>query len=72
MLLNGNQTGAVIVNYVLSQWKEKGMLKGNEMTVKTIVTSELLKDISESYGVKQYDVLTGFKHKGGDVLFEKP
>ena len=61
VLLNGNQTGAIIVKYILSQWKENGLFKGKEMTVKTIVTSELLKDISQSYGVKQYDVLTGFK-----------
>lgn len=61
LLLNGNQTGALIVKYILDQWKERGMLTGHEMTVKTIVTSELLKDISLSYGVKQYDVLTGFK-----------
>ncbi|HPD64596.1 MAG TPA: phospho-sugar mutase [Bacteroidia bacterium] len=61
VLLNGNQTGALIVRYILDQWKTRHRLSGNEMTVKTIVTSELLKDISLSYGVKQYDVLTGFK-----------
>lgn len=61
ILLNGNQTGAVIVNYILQHWKDNQLFKGNEITVKTIVTSELLKDISEYYGVKQYDTLTGFK-----------
>jgi phosphoglucomutase len=61
VLLNGNQTGAIIVKYMLEQWKRQNRFKGNEITVKTIVTSELLKDISESYQVKQYDVLTGFK-----------
>jgi len=61
LLINGNQTGALIVKYILEQWKTSGKFNGNEMTVKTIVTSELLKDISESYGVRQYDVLTGFK-----------
>jgi len=61
LLINGNQTGALIVKYILEQWKNTGKFSGNEMTVKTIVTSELLKDISLSYGIKQYDVLTGFK-----------
>lgn len=61
LLINGNQTGALIVSYILEKWKKGGRLTGNEMTVKTIVTSELLNDISRSFGVKQYDVLTGFK-----------
>lgn len=61
ILLNGNQTGAILVKYLLDAWLKKNKFKGNEMTVKTIVTSELLKEISDSYGVEQYDVLTGFK-----------
>jgi phosphoglucomutase len=61
ILLNGNQTGAVIVKYMLEEYQSKKGFAGNEMTVKTIVTSELIKDISDIYGVKNYDVLTGFK-----------
>jgi phosphoglucomutase len=61
-LLNGNETGAILIWYITSQLKERGLLKGNEYTVKTIVTSELLKDISLYYGVECYDVLTGFKY----------
>ena len=67
MLLNGNQTMAVLYYYVLGQWKEKGMLTGNEYVVKTIVTSELPKDIALRAGVKVYDVLTGFKFIGGKI-----
>ncbi len=70
VLLNGNQTGALIVKYLLEQWKQKNLFRGNEFTVKTIVTSELLKAISESYGVKQYDTLTGFKWIA-DVIRQK-
>lgn len=62
ILLNGNQTAAILTAYLLGQWKEKGMLKGNEYIVKTIVTTELLKDIAMHYGVECFDVLTGFKY----------
>lgn len=61
ILLNGNQTGALIFYYLLSTWSEKGKITGNEYIVKTIVTTELLIDIAKKYGVKYYDVLTGFK-----------
>lgn len=61
ILLNGNQTGALLFNYLLTQWKEKGRLKGNEYIVKTIVTTELIADIARKYNIQYYDVLTGFK-----------
>ena len=61
MLLNGNQTASVLTYYLLKQCKENNKLTGKEFIVKTIVTSELLKDIAERNGVKSYDVLTGFK-----------
>ena len=61
-LLNGNQTGALIVNYLLSKWKENNKLTGNEYVVKTIVTTELIADLARKYNVKQYDTLTGFKY----------
>lgn len=60
-LLNGNQTLSVLVYYLCRQWKEKALLTGNEYIVKTIVTSELPRIIAESFGVKSYDTLTGFK-----------
>jgi len=62
ILLNGNQTGALLFNYLLTKWKEKGLLKGNEYIVKTIVTTELIADIARKYNIKYYDVLTGFKY----------
>jgi len=62
ILLNGNQAAALLINYLITQWKEKGKLKGKEYIVKTIVTSEILKDIADKYKVESYDVLTGFKY----------
>jgi phosphoglucomutase len=61
-LLNGNETGAILTWYIASQFKERGLLKGNEYVIKTIVTSELMKNIATHYGVESYDVLTGFKY----------
>ena len=61
-ILNGNQAASLLINYLLSQWKNKGKLSGKEYIVKTIVTTELLADIAEAYGVDHYDTLTGFKY----------
>jgi phosphoglucomutase len=61
VLLNGNQTGALLIQYILSQFKEKNKYKGNEFIIKTIVTSDLLDRIAEKHKVKCYNVLTGFK-----------
>jgi len=61
VLLNGNQTGVLLTHYILSQYKEKNKYKGNEYIIKTIVTTDLLDRIAESYNVKCYNVLTGFK-----------
>jgi len=62
VILNGNQTAALLINYLLLQWSAKGKLKGHEYIVKTIVTTELLADIAKKYNVTCYDVLTGFKY----------
>jgi len=62
VLLNGNQTASLLIFYLLTKWKENGKLTGSEYIAKTIVTSEILKDIAMSYQVKTYDVLTGFKY----------
>ncbi len=61
VLLNGNQTAAIIFYYLLTLWSKKNKLTGNEYIVKTIVTSELVKDIADHYKVECYDCLTGFK-----------
>lgn len=61
-ILNGNQTGAILIYYLLTKWKENGKIKGKEYIVKTIVTSELLADIADKYNVESFNVLTGFKY----------
>lgn len=63
-LLNGNQIGSLLIHYVLSSKKAKNELKDNDYIVKTIVTSNLMTDISASFGVKSYETLTGFKFIG--------
>ena len=60
--LNGNQTGALLLNYILSTLKEKNSLPSNGAIIKTIVTSELGREIALKYGVAAYDTLTGFKY----------
>ncbi|MCR5454619.1 MAG: phospho-sugar mutase [Bacteroidales bacterium] len=62
VLVNGNQTAAILTYYLLTKWKENGKLDGKQYIVKTIVTTELLKAMAEKFGVKYYDVLTGFKY----------
>ena len=62
VLMNGNQTAAILTYYLLTKWKENGKLDGKQYIVKTIVTTELLKAMAERFGVKYYDVLTGFKY----------
>ena len=62
ILMNGNQTAAILIYYLLSQWKAKGKIEGKEYIVKTIVTTELLADMATKFGVEYFDVLTGFKY----------
>jgi phosphoglucomutase len=64
ILLNGNQTGSLLINYLLSAWQEKDKLTGNEYIVKTIVTSNLIEEIAKAKNVKFYNTLTGFKYIG--------
>ena len=62
VLFNGNQTGSMLTYYILNRWKELGKLDSTKYVVKTIVTSELIRAIAEKFGVKVYNVLTGFKY----------
>ena len=62
ILLNGNQTGSVLVYYLLNRWKAAERITGKEYVVKTIVTTELIKAMAEKNGVECFDVLTGFKY----------
>ena len=68
ILLNGNQTAAILTYYLLTKWNELGKLTGNEYIVKTIVTTELLFDIADKFNVKKFDVLTGFKFIADKIL----
>lgn len=67
VVLTGNMTGALLTNYMLSQRKEKGILPANGAVVKTIVTTEMIRPIAAEYGVKLFDVLTGFKYIGEKI-----
>lgn len=60
--LNGNQVGVLLIHYLLMTMKEKGKLPKNGAMVKSIVTGEMGSAIAESYGVKMFNVLTGFKN----------
>lgn len=62
--LTGNQTGALLVEYILRSKKEKGTLPANGVVIKTIVTTELAAAITHSYGMEIMNVLTGFKYIG--------
>lgn len=63
--MNGNQTGALLLEYMLSQRAGKGMYTKKDAMVTTIVTGDLGKAISKKYGLKVYETLTGFKHVCG-------
>lgn len=64
VLLNGNQTGSLLINYLLTAWQESGKLDGNQFIVKTIVTSNLIEEIAKKKNVTYYNTLTGFKYIG--------
>ncbi len=61
-LLNGNQTASILTYYLLRRWKELGKLNDTTYIVKTIVTTELMTAMAKAFGVKIYNVLTGFKY----------
>jgi len=64
VVLTGNQSGALMVHYLLSVLKAKDKLPANGAVIKTIVTSEMGADIAASYGCKVFSTLTGFKYIG--------
>lgn len=61
ILLNGNQTMVVMTWFLLEKWKKEGSLDGNSLVASTIVSTPMLKNITESYGAQYQEVLTGFK-----------
>ena len=66
-LLTGNQTGAILIEYLLTQRKEKGQMPVRGRVFKTIVTSDLGRVIAEYHGASSEDVLTGFKFIGEKI-----
>jgi phosphoglucomutase len=66
-VLTGNQTGCLLLEYILSQKKASGRLPANGFVVKTIVTSELARRIAGNYNVELIEVLTGFKFIGEKI-----
>jgi len=66
-VLTGNQIGALLVEYVLSQRQRLGLSSPNDVIIKTIVTSEIGRAIAGSYGVQTVDTLTGFKYIGEKI-----
>ncbi|QIZ06981.1 phospho-sugar mutase [Priestia megaterium] len=61
VVLTGNQTGALLLDYIITQKKEKGTLPENGVVLKTIVTSEIGRKIATAFDLETVDVLTGFK-----------
>ncbi len=61
VLMNGNQTALLAFNYLMESRKEKGIAQPDDMVIKTIVTTDLIDKLAAAYGVKCYNVLTGFK-----------
>ncbi|UTI42598.1 phospho-sugar mutase [Niallia sp. RD1] len=66
-VLTGNQLGALMLEYLLSEKKAKGILPENGVVIKTIVTSEIGRTIAKSYGIPTIDTLTGFKFIGEKI-----
>ncbi|KOR26447.1 phospho-sugar mutase [Clostridium sp. FAM 1755] len=67
LAFNGNQTGAILINYIVSNMKEMAKLPKGAAIVKSIVTGDLGKVIAEEYGVETYEALTGFKNICGKI-----
>ena len=67
IVLNGNQTGCLLCEYILRKSKENGTLTADGAVIKTIVTTETVRAIAADYGVETIDVLTGFKFIGDQI-----
>ena len=67
VLLSGNQTGILLLDFICKMRKKHAKMPRNPVFVKTIVTSDMTKKIADKYGVKCVDVLTGFKYIGEQI-----
>ena len=63
----GNQVGALLTDYILSQHKEEGTMPENPVVIKSVVSTEMIRPIAEFYGVEMVEVLTGFKFIGEKI-----
>ena len=70
-LLNGNDTAALLVHYILEAYQRNGTLPANGFTAATVVTTDLIAEISAAYEVPCYRCLTGFKWIA-DIIKNKP
>ncbi|ELC8444137.1 phospho-sugar mutase [Clostridium perfringens] len=71
-VLTGNQTGMLLADYILKSLKDEGNLSSKGAIIKTIVTTEGVKNIADFYGVELINTLTGFKYIGEKIgEFEK-
>ena len=64
MLLNGNETGSILLYYILLKRKENGTLRNDATVVKTIVTTDIVFKMAREFNVRVKEVLTGFKYIG--------
>ncbi|MFP4021151.1 MAG: phospho-sugar mutase, partial [Halanaerobium sp.] len=70
--LNGNETGVLLADYLLQSRKEAGELPDNGVIIKSIVSTEMVREVAADYDVEVLDVLTGFKFIGEKMTeFEK-
>jgi phosphoglucomutase len=69
VLFSGNEVGAMLLEYICSERTKNGTMPANPITVKTIVTTDLVKAIAENYGLEMIEVLTGFKFIGEQIGF---
>ena len=60
-IINGNQTMLIFLYYIIKNRVDKGLMKGDEFVVKTIVTTEMVKKVADKYGIEMRDCYTGFK-----------
>lgn len=60
-IINGNQTMLIFLYYIIKNRVDKGLMKGDEFVVKTIVTTEMVKKVADKYGIEMKDCYTGFK-----------
>ncbi len=66
-IVNGNQTMLIYLYYIIKNRMDKGLMKGNEFIVKTIVTTEMVKKVADKYGILMEDVYTGFKWIANEI-----